>query len=179
MAGRSAVIVPFRIPGDLEAIRIAGDRMAARGVPPHVTILFPFLLVAALTPEVRSALAALAAQTPMFVARFDVVERRDESVWLLPADQQPFLDLTAGVADLWPDHPPYEGAHDHLIAHMTLVETWNMKTLDAARAAATASGPFGASAAELRVITEDEAGHWHTRWHLPLGPHGTAPTLDA
>jgi 2'-5' RNA ligase len=175
MPGRSAVVVPIGLPPDLDAIRAAGDRMAARGVPPHVTVLFPFLPADALTPEVRAALDDLAVKRVPFMARFDLVERFDQFVWLLPADQQPFLRLTADVVALWPDYPPYQGAHDVLVAHVTLVETSNVRTLDAAQAAASASGPFEAAASELRVITEDGTGRWHARWRLPFEPSRSAP----
>jgi hypothetical protein len=47
--------------------------MAAHGVPAHVTVLFPFLAVDALTPTVRSTIARLAAKSPPFVARFSRV----------------------------------------------------------------------------------------------------------
>ncbi len=152
--------------------------MAARGVSPHVTVLFPFLPVDALTPDVHAALADLAAQRRQFAARFDSVERHDQMVWLLPADQLPFLRLTADVAALWPDFPPYQGVHLELIAHLTLVETSDAETLDTAWAAASKSGRFDAAATELRVITEDEGGRWHTRWQLPFGPAPSRPRLD-
>jgi hypothetical protein len=86
MSGRSAVIVPIGLPAGLMAIRDQADRMAARGVPPHMTILFPFAPADTLTPDVHVALAALAARTARFVARFDHVDRRDHAVWLVPAD---------------------------------------------------------------------------------------------
>ena len=64
---------------------------------PHVTVLFPFLPVDALTPDVHAALADLAAQRRQFAARFDSVERHDQMVWLLPADQLPFLRCRHGA----------------------------------------------------------------------------------
>jgi hypothetical protein len=177
MWGRSAVIVPIDLPPGLLAVRDAADRMAARGVPPHVTVLFPFLPVDALTPDVHATLADLAVKRRRFAARFDSVERRDQMVRLLPADQLPFLRLTADLAALWPDHPPYQGVHDELIAHLTLVETADIQVLDAAWAAASKSGQFDAAATELRVITEDDGGRWHTRWQLRFGPAPSRHTL--
>jgi hypothetical protein len=132
VSGRSAVIVPIVLPSRLASLRDAGDRMAAHGVPAHVTVLFPFLAVDALTPTVRSALARLAAKSPPFVARFSRVERRQEMVWLVPASQRPFLDLTLAVAALSPDHPPYGGIHDTLIAHLPPIETTDRQARDAA-----------------------------------------------
>jgi hypothetical protein len=87
----------------------------------------------------------------------------------VPDDQRPFLDLTDAVATLWPDHPPYGGIHETLIAHLTLLETTDGAAFDAARAASVDVGPFEISVRELTVITENASGIWQTRWHLPLG----------
>ncbi len=170
MSDRSAVIVPIALPPDLRAVRDRTDAMAARGVPPHVTVLFPFLPVSALTAAVHDALAGLVAGRHPFVVRFDQVRCRDQAVWLVPADQSPFLRLTADVTACWPGYPPYGGVHAALIAHLTLVETSDAETFDAACALARESGPLDADATELLVITEDEAGHWHGRWRLPFRP---------
>ena len=90
-------------------------------------------------------------------------------VWLVPEEQRIFLRLTAAVAAGWPDYPPYGGVHDKLIAHVTLVESADDAVRVAVRAIAARVGPFAAPAREMRVITEDEAGMWRTRWRLPLG----------
>jgi 2'-5' RNA ligase len=173
MPGRSAVIVPIVLPSRLAALRSARDQLAARGVPAHVTILFPFLPVTALTPAIRSDLARLAARQVPFSAGFRRVEVRDAMVWLVPDDQRPFLDLTDAVATRWPDHPPYGGIHDTLIPHLTLLETTDGPTRGAARAAAVDVGPFEMTVRELTVITENASGTWQTRWHLPLGDRTT------
>jgi hypothetical protein len=39
--GDTAIIVPITLPEELARLRRAHDSMAARGVPAHVTILFP------------------------------------------------------------------------------------------------------------------------------------------
>jgi hypothetical protein len=100
---------------------------------------------------------------------FSGVKVREEMVWLVPDDPQPFLDLTDSVAALWPDHPPYGGIHDTLIPHLTLLKTMDGHALAAARAAAVEIGPFETTVRELTVITENASGTWRTRWRLPLG----------
>ena len=169
MPGRSAVIVRIVLPVQLASIRDAGDRMAARGVPAHVTVLFPFLAVADLAPAVRSALARVAADQAPFDARFSRVERREQMVWLLPEDQERFRELTDSVATMWPDHPPYGGIHDTVIPHLTLLETTDGPALDAAWSTAVEAGPFVVAVRELTVITESTLGRWRTRWRLPMG----------
>jgi 2'-5' RNA ligase len=178
MPGRSAVIVPIALPPRLASLRDAVDPLAARGVPAHVTVLFPFLAADALTPTVRSALARSAARNPPFIARFSGVEYREEMVWLMPEDRRPFLALTESVASRWPDHPPYGGIHDTLIPHLTLIETADDSARGAGRAAAAESCPFDVAVPAISVIAESASGAWRTRWRLPLGGR-TAGTRSA
>jgi hypothetical protein len=138
-----------------------------------VTVLFPFLPVDGLTPAVRSALARLAAKQAPFIARFSRVELREEMIWLVPDNPQPFLDLTGSVVIVWPDHPPYGGIHDTLIPHLTLLECSDSLARDAALAAAVEICPVEVVVRELTVITESASGAWRTRWRLPLGGGGT------
>jgi 2'-5' RNA ligase len=172
-APRSAVIVRVALPARLAAIREANDRMAALGVPAHVTVLFPFLPREALRRPVHEALAAIASAAQAFRASFTGVERRDDSVWLLPADEAPFLRLTAAVAERWPEHPPYGGVHARLIPHVTLVEAPDPARLHAAAAAAEEVGPFDVAVTELHLITEARTHAWHRRWRFPLGRSDT------
>jgi hypothetical protein len=171
--GISAVIVPIALPAPLASIREADDPLAARGVPAHVTVLFPFLAAPDLTPADRSALAQLAARRAPFIARFSQVEVHEAMVWLVPDRQQPFLDLIDSVASRWPNHPPYGGIHDTLLPHLTFVETRNGRALGAARVAAAESGPFEVIVREVTVITERASGAWRTRWRLPMGDRTT------
>ena len=166
----SAVIIPIALPPVLGAVRNASDAMAARGVPPHVTVLFPFVEADALTPEVHAALAAIAASNPPFIARFARVERLDTMVWLIPAEPEPFLRLTSAIAARWPDHPPYGGLHPELVAHLTVVDGGDAAALREAETAATHAVPFDAAVEGLQVIAEDDDGRWKVRWRLPL--HG-------
>ena len=168
MPGRSALIVPIALPVALRPVRDAADRMAGRGVPAHVTILFPFLADADLGPPARAVAAEIAAHRPAFVARFDHVERHDEMVWLVPRDAGPFLDLTAAVVERWPDHPPYGGIHDILIPHLTLVETDDPAARELADRLAREVGPFDSAVTEVCLIAESATGSWRTRWRLPL-----------
>ena len=150
------------------ATRDASDQMAVRGVPAHVTILFPFVPAASLGREERAALIDISARRSAFVVRFDAVEQRDAMVWLVPSDQAPFLELTAAVGRRWPEHRPYGGIHDVLIAHLTLVENDDRTVREEAVSLAREIGPFEAVAGELRVITESNAGTWRTKWRLPF-----------
>ncbi len=120
---RSALIVQIELPKPLADLRARHDPLASRGVPPHVTVLFPFIPVDDLGPSVGAALAELASAHRPFRARFDRFEHRDAMIWLPPVQPGPFQELTEAVVGRWPMYQPYDGAYDTLIPHLTLVES--------------------------------------------------------
>jgi hypothetical protein len=156
---RTGLIVPIpEAEPQVGELRLAHDSSAARGVPAHVTILFPFLDTADLD---EAAIADLIAEFPAFDFVLDRVERFADGVtWLHPAPSLPFVDLTAAVWQRWPERPPYEGAFDEVIPHMTISETPIDVQLEL---------PIVARAREVMLIEEDEpSGRWVARLHLPL-----------
>jgi hypothetical protein len=156
---RTALIVPVpEAEPQIGELRLAHDSSAARGVPAHVTILFPFLDTVELD---EAAVADLISQFPAFDFELDRVERfPDGTTWLRPAPSLPFVDLTAAVWQRWPQRPPYEGAFDEVIPHVTISEMPIDVELQL---------PIAARAREVMLIEEDEpSGRWATRLHLPL-----------
>lgn len=159
MPRRTALIVPVpEAEPQVAELRLAHDSSAARGVPAHVTILFPFLDAGDID---EAAVANLISGFPAFDFELDRVEQfPDGTTWLHPAPSLPFVDLTAAVWQRWPDHPPYEGRHDEAIPHLTVSES----PIDA-----TFALPISARAREVTLIEEEtEGGRWIVRLHLPL-----------
>lgn len=117
----AAVVVP--VPeAELVVARCRGrfDPAAARGVPAHVTVLYPFVAPAALDDGVVTRLGEAVGGVPTFECGFREVRWFDNGVaWLRPEPDAPFRALTAAVARAFPDHPPYAGAHDP-VPHLTL-----------------------------------------------------------
>jgi 2'-5' RNA ligase len=165
---QSALIASLELPAPLAAIRTRNDPLAGRGLPAHITILFPFIPVHELDPSVGAALTELAAATEPFRVRFDQAQRQDAMIWLPPAQQEPFLELTAAVVARWPTYQPYAGAFDTLIAHLTLVESGN-DALARATSAALAHGSFEVLVEELQLIGEVESGGWRELDRFRLG----------
>jgi hypothetical protein len=156
---RTALIVPVpEAELQIGELRLAHDWSAARGVPAHVTILFPFLDSEELD---EAAVADLISRFSAFDFELDRVERfPDGPTWLRPAPSWPFVDLTAAVWQRWPDRPPYEGIHDEVIPHVTISDTPVEVELQL---------PIAARAREVTLIEEDEpSGRWTARLHLPL-----------
>jgi 2'-5' RNA ligase len=157
---RTALIIPVpEAEAQVGEIRLAHDGSAARGVPAHITILFPFLDTDDLD---EPQLADLISRFPAFDFELDRVERfEDGTTWLRPAPTMPFTDLTAAVWQRWPDHPPYEGMHDEVIPHLTLSDHGPIDV--------QLELPIAARAREVTLIEEDEpGGRWTVRLHLPL-----------
>ena len=103
---RTALIVPVR--------EATGYYDMGNGVPPHVTVLFPFVDGAHVD---EGALRDLLTRFRVFDFVLDRLEHFESGVaWLRPNPAGPFTDLTAAVWERWPDHPPYEGEYDEVMA---------------------------------------------------------------
>ena len=156
---RTALIVPVpEAEPQVGELRLEHDSSAALGVPAHVTILSPFLATGELD---EAAIADLISGFPAFDFELDRVEQfPDGTTWLHPTPSLPFVDLTAAVCQRWPECPPYEGAFDEVIPHLTISNTPIDVQLEL---------PIAARAREVMLIEEDEpSGRWTARLHLPL-----------
>ena len=140
------------------ALRLAHDPAAALGVPAHVTIVAPFA-----PPDLvdENGLAGLVSVFPAFDFTLDRVERFDDgAVWLHPEPSWRFADLIAAVVERWPDYPPYEGAFDEVIPHLTVSMTPIELDLPL---------PIVCRAREVVLVEEDEhGGRWTTRSRFTL-----------
>jgi 2'-5' RNA ligase len=164
----SGVVVRVRLPPSLERLRRHDDFAASVGVPPHVTLLFPFMSAAALRPPVRRALAGIAAAVEPFDVRFAAVGRFPGVVWLMPEPAARFTALTEAIATRYPEYPPYEGAFDEVIPHLTLVENATAP-LDDIAAAAQRHLPFTSRVAAMELLVEGPDERWRSHWRIPLG----------
>ncbi|HVU75973.1 MAG TPA: 2'-5' RNA ligase family protein [Gaiellaceae bacterium] len=138
---RTALIVPVREASEY----YTGEP----GVPSHVTVLYPFVD----GDEVdETAVGELLSRFRAFDFELDRVEHFDNGLpWLHPDPSTPFVDLTAAVFERWPDHPPYEGAFDEPIPHVTITRE-------------DVQVPIRCRATEVWLIQEDEAtAGWTTR----------------
>jgi len=167
MPRRTALIVPA--PEAEQAVgelRLRFDPNAALGVPAHITVLYPFMPPDEIDDD---AVAALVGRFPAFDYRLDrVVRWEDGGTWLHVEPARPFSDLTAAVEQRWPEYPPYEGAFDEPIPHLTL----SVHPIDLQ---IDFQLPIACRAREVLLIEERQAdGWWNTRLRVPLADHGVA-----
>jgi 2'-5' RNA ligase len=167
-ARQSAIIIPVAVPGPLARLRRSLDPSAARGVPPHLTLLYPFVPAESLEPDVRQAVESVARDVSPFALRFSEARTWPGVAWLAPEPAGPIRALIARLTTRFPEYPPYGGAFDEVIPHLTIVERGDID-LAAVVAAAASALPFAARVVRVSVIAEGDDGRWRMRWRLPLG----------
>jgi 2'-5' RNA ligase len=98
--------------------RTCADRPSI-GIPPHVTLLSPFVPAEAVGDGLDE-LQELFGATPAFDVSFRELRRWPEMAYLAPEPPEPFARLTEAIVERWPDYPPYEGIHETVIPHLTV-----------------------------------------------------------
>jgi 2'-5' RNA ligase len=169
---RSAVIVALPIPPAIEAIRRAHVPVAELGVPPHVTILSPFVPADNLQPPVRRRLQTIAANTRAFEVTFSEVEHFPDALYLAPSPDEPFRRLSVEVVKAFPGFPPYGNPSyrpEEGLPHLTIAMANGASFVDLGETAALHL-PFRCTARFLTVVSERPDGRWQVRWRVPLGP---------
>jgi 2'-5' RNA ligase len=153
------------------ALRERLDAHAALGVPAHVTVLFPFVPADEVDGEVLERVAQVVAGVPRFPYRlcgtgwFD-----DRVVWLALDDPVPFRDLTSRLWQAFPAQPPFEGAFDDVVPHLTLGHGHPREVLAAAEREVLPRLPITGTATGLVLLAQREpGGRWHRHAAFPLG----------
>jgi 2'-5' RNA ligase len=91
----------------------------AAGMPPHVTLLYPFAddgEVERLLGEVERVVSP---SSPFEVA-FAEIRRWPGVLFLAPQPAAPFVALVDRLAEAFPEFPPYAGAYDEIVPHLTV-----------------------------------------------------------
>jgi 2'-5' RNA ligase len=169
VASESGIIVPVRVPVAVLRLRERMDPSAAEGVPAHVTLLHPFMPVEQLNEDVRRKVETIVAAEPAFPVVFSAVRRWPNVVYLEPDPDAPFRRLTAALAAAFPDYPPYGGAHDDVVPHLTVAADVPEDFFAAAEHALPAVLPVRDVIHEAWLIGHTPDRPWHTLWRLPLG----------
>jgi len=170
----SAILVPV-----LEAEPVVGplrarlDRSAARGVPAHVTVLYPFAAPHQISAAVIATAAAAVASVPSFDCQFASTDWFGEDVvWLAPEPAGPFRTLTAAVHAAFPQCPPFGGAFTTVIPHLTVGDRPEAGpgVLRSAEAEVLPALPVWTHVSHAWLMTGTHAsGSWQVLATLPLG----------
>lgn len=150
------------------------DPQTALGIPPHVTVLFPFVSPDEIDDATIAAVDAVLAPIP----RFDFQLTRtawfgdEEVLWLAPEPAGPFQRITTVLAEAFPDYPPYGGQFDGLVPHLTIGTQGTGAQLREAAAEIQQQLPIPATADAVTLMTELPGGRWERRHTFILAGDG-------
>jgi 2'-5' RNA ligase len=142
------------------------------GVPPHITLLYPWR-----DPVAEADLEQVSAIThryQSFDVEFTTVRRFDTGVvHLHPEPQTGLNQLMAELVESFPDTPPYGGSIDHPIPHLTVGKAPPGDELDRLHAtvveALSSMLPVAVRVEAISVMEKQIDSTWQTVADLPLG----------
>jgi 2'-5' RNA ligase len=164
------LIVP--VPEATEAVapwREKLDPSASWGIPPHITILYPFVRPNQVTQEVVIDLSGVFAEFQAFDFQLSRIGWFGaEVLYLAPDPAAPFLEITDTVLGRHPEYPPYGGEHAEVVPHLTVGHREHGALDEASRAIAPVL-PIHARATEVWLLGTQRGIGWQMlgRFQLP------------
>jgi 2'-5' RNA ligase len=139
---------------------------ATEGVSAHITVLYPFMPPAQVTPDVLAHAAAAVLGLAPFDFLLARVKRFPGVLYLAPEPVAPFVALTEALVRTFPAYPPFGGVHDRIVPHLTVAQG-DDDTLRRAEAELRTGlrehGPVAASCRRLCLL--QNAGDRWSEWH--------------
>jgi 2'-5' RNA ligase len=168
---KSAILIPFpELDESVDEWREALDPSQVRGIPAHVTLLFPFVNPTELSSDLASDLgeyfSSIAALDVVFksMAWFD-----DRVVYLEPSPAEAFVDMTRRLLAAYPSCRPYGGKFDEPIPHLTLGDGAPLESMRLAEDAVREKLPIATRATEAWLMTGGmNANSWSLRQRFPM-----------
>jgi 2'-5' RNA ligase len=143
------------------ALRLHLDPQARLGVPPHITVLFPFAAPSRIDDATLDRVASAVRDVRVFDYR---LIRTDwfgaDMLWLAPDDKAPFRALTSLLNDEFPEYPPYGGQFSEVEPHLTIGNHGSLAELRAAEQSVQEHLPISATARQVSLFAEQASGRW-------------------
>lgn len=151
----------------LEAAWRIDPALVRRGVPAHVSLLYPFVPESALTDQDEKGVRSLAAGFPATDLLLEEVVTEPGFVAVTVPGLQPVLDAFRAR---WPGSRPYGGRFGaRPAAHVTVAMGADNPTVaSGVRTAIDSLLPLRARAASVQLVVLTEEG-WQPRFTVPLG----------
>ena len=148
------------------------DETASRGVPAHVTVLYPFVPFIELTDTVISALRGLASEVNEFSFELTEWSSFESALWLRPTPEEPFKELTQKLYARFPEYPPYGGEHASVQPHLTVAQFDKSESENSRwkhiMESTQQSLPISCNASELAVYVNSTSSKWERHLTLPF-----------
>jgi hypothetical protein len=143
-----------------------GDSLPC-GLPPHLTLVWPFRRSRAVDHRSVQMLAEIFAATVPFSYCFSRLGRFPNVLYLAPEPASRFEDLILRLGRAFPDCPPYGGTFDRIVPHLTV---WNGPEPPGLADRVAAALPFTCTADEAWLMMPRSGRGWHTKLRFRFGP---------
>jgi 2'-5' RNA ligase len=149
------------------------EAIEAKGIPPHVTLLYPWRTPPLDTRDIDAVRAAIA-NCAAFPITFSAIGRfpRDRAVYLKIQNNVPLRTLMQAIHGSFPETPPYRGEFREVIPHLTIATADNDFELDQLEQEVSlkleAHLPLSVEAQLVIVAQENSNGIWSAVAELPL-----------
>jgi hypothetical protein len=145
------------------------DPSARRGMPPHITVLYPWMPLDLLTGHDEADLAAIVSAVPSFAVSLNDIQRFPQTLWLDPYPADPFVRLTMAVQQRWPEYEPYSGRFSAVVPHLSIGDAVDPDALGHVVADVAPRLPIEAKVTHLALMALDDDGRWHQHATYALG----------
>jgi 2'-5' RNA ligase len=162
----------------LDRWRIPTVAIATKGVPPHITLLYPWRPAPVQSSDIAEAEAAVAGISP-FVITLRQLGRFPGVLYLCPEPDNSLRVLIKRLMAAFPDTPLYEGQFPEPVPHLTVAKAVTEDELDRIEAKVSAALaphlPLTLTIRNLAIEEEGSDGMWSVRTTIALKGDTRAP----
>jgi 2'-5' RNA ligase len=179
--GETAIVVELpELDAVLDEHRWALDPSRRWGMPAHLTVLYPFVSPASVDGDTLVRLNEAVTEVIPFEAEFGGFGWfADQVAWLAPSDPESFKNLIRRLTNAFPECPPYGGAHDEIVPHVTIGEGKAVDLLSAATDAIRPRLPVKMRVTSLSLMEGSTApGSWRVIERVALGGRDDSGHID-
>jgi len=148
------------------------DPSAAAGMPPHITLLYPFVAPTQIDEVVLRRLRDICSQHEPLALQLTKTCRFPDVLYLAPQPETPLKGLMSDIFAAFPDSPPYGGAFAEVIPHLTVAQVEDVDILDRVTARFTQEArdklPLASKVEEVQ-LWDNVTGGWQLRDKFDLG----------
>ena len=174
MSRETSIDIHFR---EVDALvsrwRHATVAMAAKGVPPHITLLYPWRPAPITDVDVSALKSVLKEQRPFPLVFTRVEQFANRVLYLAVSEESELTTLMEKIVAAFPDASPYGGEFSAPIPHLTIAMAPDDVTFDAlvqeVSASVASELPIKVIVQEVVVMEEGEDTNWKVHSILALG----------
>jgi 2'-5' RNA ligase len=167
----TALVIVIEDADPFDAVRRDFARAAVtRGIPFHVTLLYPFAPREELTDEVRAETRSFFAARRPFEFRLTHLATWPRAVYLVPEPDTELRSCMQALFAHFPQWPPYGGIHDVVVPHATVGEDADAAGVHAEiEQRVVPHLPHQCQARDVALLEEFAPERWRERERFRLG----------